>query len=471
MKLLIDQLATLVPEHIQVVEELQKKHDILYWIRMEDVAPMDKSRFPKTVFHNYQDALKGIPPKGIGISAFRNLTAEEITTLSPWESEFMTMADKWCPEWPVSRRKDFYYELLRYWNGILDTFVPDGIVFNAVPHQMFNLVLYALAKQRGIRTLVFDIVLSGERLLLMEDYREGNKRLASWKQNESLFLSESMRAYYERLSKMSEPAPFGMREFRRTYRKWRILWWRWRPSVVWKFVQDGTFLERAIRRFGRMIRINAKQEYEKLQSAPDLTVPYVYVPLHYQPEATTSPQGGLFVGQTLAIRMLAEALPRGWRIYVKEHPAQWRAHLGDYSPQRYQGFYSQIAALPNVQFVPVDTSTFLLTDHACAVATISGTAAWEAVVRGKCALVFGYPWFKHAPGIFRVSSANDSKDAFAKISSGSRPSENDIVKFLSALEQISLKGYLDPGVRKIAPYTPEESVQEITRAIEHALAQ
>ena len=46
MKILIDQLADINAEHIRTAEELRKKHDIVYWIRIEEVVPFDKALFP-----------------------------------------------------------------------------------------------------------------------------------------------------------------------------------------------------------------------------------------------------------------------------------------------------------------------------------------------------------------------------------------------------------------------------------------
>lgn len=60
-------------------------------------------------------------------------------------------------------------------------------------------------------------------------------------------------------------------------------------------------------------------QYNKLAEYPDVSANFVYFALHYEPERTTVPDGRLFGFQLYAIRMLAEALPVGWRIYVKEH--------------------------------------------------------------------------------------------------------------------------------------------------------
>ena len=72
---------------------------------------------------------------------------------------------------------------------------------------------------------------------------------------------------------------------------------------------------------GRRWRRRLKKTYDRLCSDPDLSQPYIYVALHYQPEQTTSPSGGVYVHQDLMVGLLASHLPSGWKIYVKEHEA------------------------------------------------------------------------------------------------------------------------------------------------------
>ena len=177
MRLFLVQFGSLFAEHIRVAEELRKRHEILYWTRQE-VIPLDKGAFPGTIFHEYRDALKGIAPPAVDTSTFEPWSAEAISAFAGTESELMTMMDKWYPAWPSLKRKDFYYEQLRYWGGVLEQFAPDCIVFLEVPHDMYGFVLYRVARSRGIRTLMFENVLRYDRLLMYREYEKGNETLA-----------------------------------------------------------------------------------------------------------------------------------------------------------------------------------------------------------------------------------------------------------------------------------------------------
>ena len=154
MKLFIIGLGSVIPEHVHVVEELAKQHEILYWLYIYDVAKsVDKARFPGTVFHDYRAALKGIHSENIDASRFEPWSKDDIVLFSAIESEIMSMIDKWYPDWPILKRKDFYYDLLCYWGGVLDQLNPDAILFADVPHQMFDFVLHVLSVKREMPLL------------------------------------------------------------------------------------------------------------------------------------------------------------------------------------------------------------------------------------------------------------------------------------------------------------------------------
>ena len=98
---------------------------------------------------------------------------------------------------------------------------------------------------------------------------------------------------------------------------------------------------------------------------------------------------------TLAIETLARALPAGWKVVVKENPAQRFA-------KRELGFYEHLAGIPAVHLVSKQENTFDLIERCDAVATITGTAGWEALFRGKPSIAFGRAFYRGGPGVISV---------------------------------------------------------------------
>ncbi len=126
----------------------------------------------------------------------------------------------------------------------------------------------------------------------------------------------------------------------------------------------------------------------------DLNRKFVYFPLQLQPEMTTSSLGGIYSDQLLALEKLAQMLPDDCLIYVKENPKQGGQMRG-------AQFFRRLNGMKMIHCLPSYANTFQLIEKSQFVATITGTAAWEAICRGKKALIFGSVWFQQLPGIFK----------------------------------------------------------------------
>jgi hypothetical protein len=186
--------------------------------------------------------------------------------------------------------------------------------------------------------------------------------------------------------------------------------------------------------------------YSEVASAVPLNVPFVYVPLHFQPERTTSSLGGVFADQYLLVDLIARSLPEGWKVYVKEHPSQfYPPFAGERS--RHQDLYRDLVQIPRVHLVALSLSTFELIDRSQAVATVTGTAGWEAVLRGRPALVVGSPWYRYCDGVFVVSTESALQDALAKIQQGYAPDPRKVRLFVKVLTELCARaglGYNTP---------------------------
>lgn len=453
------------PEMVDVAVGLQEHHDILYWVRMNRVFSMDQTKFPRTIFHEYGDALDGIGAPEVDITMFYPPSKEMILSLSSCEAEVLTMLEKWHETWSVNQKKDFYYNLLAYWHGVLLTYKPDVIVFSEIPHEVYSFVIYEIAKLLGIQTVMFENILAYDRLMYFSDYRMGNDILAHQAAQgfpiscNPAEMSPSVRDYYYEQTGQKNAAPQYIGGFKYEHTGWRKIIRHSR--AIWPFVKDGSIFERGTRYFFKLFKLNVKKEYAQYETVADLEKKYVYFALHYQPERTTSPQGDVYVDQLLAIRTVAAALPPGWVLYVKEHPTQWLPHGKNFTPYRYEGFYKSIAELKQTKLIPVHTNTFDLTNKAQAVVTITGIPGFEAVLRGIPALIFGYPYYMHCPGVFRVSGVVECRDVFNNIVEGYRVNKQSVINYFGALDKVSVAGFFDHYGANIATFSAEENTKNV----------
>ena len=191
---------------------------------------------------------------------------------------------------------------------------------------------------------------------------------------------------------------------------------------------------------------------------------YLYFPLHYQPEKTSLPDGDIYVDQWLVINMISCLLPKGWNLYVKEHPAQfWYYRWGCMG--RTIDFYKDINKFKNVKMVDCKINPFKLIDNAKAVVTLTGSVGVEAILRGIPALVFGYAWYRNCPGVFYTTTTSECSDALKKINDGFRVNSKEVENYLLDLEKNCVRCYTAQSKKNNFPITYEEHVNEMYRGI------
>lgn len=136
------------------------------------------------------------------------------------------------------------------------------------------------------------------------------------------------------------------------------------------------------------------------RSTAELPEKYVYFPLHFQPELTTVPQGGVFGDQALAIEMLSASLPPDVSIVVKENPMQGAFH-------RESTFANRLRQIENVVVLHPSVSNDLLEQNCLAVGVVTGTAGWEAIRDGRPCICFGHAWYLDCPGVHKFDDSFD----------------------------------------------------------------
>lgn len=444
--------------------------EILYWQGYrDDFDDLDRSLYPQTVFHHAFDAIKNLPPRGISTESFEPLSRELVAALyeSGWQAiSMMGRAD--ASGMSFVEKRNYYYRYLRFWNGMLKTLRPNAVIFSAVPHSATGFALYSLAKLLRITTIILNQLTVETRVLLMEDYKTDSlllKQKSEEMRGRKVRLEElspDLREYYEKHRREADATP----EYKTLNAKGKAPFALPRLDVVSNHIRKGTVLpvlrsylamfltkrklhyigpsiygwqyRRLVKKWQRDI-VRIRNEYNALQVEPRLASKFIYVPLAFQPEQTTCPRGGVFDDQLLMLEILSASLPDGYVLYAKEHSTQWYPHSIESHQYRYPGFYQRIARLPNTYLIPADISSFTLIAHASAVATVTGTAGWEGLLRQKPVLLFGYVWYMYSTGVFRVTDVASCREALLRIEGGYRVSEQEIVNFLAALDVVSLK--------------------------------
>lgn len=134
--------------------------------------------------------------------------------------------------------------------------------------------------------------------------------------------------------------------------------------------------------------------YHNNAITPDLNRKFIYFSLHVEPEAVILARVGLD-NQLLLIKMLSEAIPQDWVIYVKEHPHQLKINnpegsyfINNIDYYKSIDFYKELVKMKNVRLVDLKVHPKELTIHSQAVASIGGSISTEAWLLKKPAINF-----------------------------------------------------------------------------------
>ena len=369
---------------------------------------------------------------------------------SSFEGETLRMMDRLCGRAPhfvfgfsFDSRREMFIRHCSFWHAYLSKKKISHIVFCGVPHEVYTFVVYKIAKILSIKT----ILLTPEKAGLSRK-KEGiflQSELFPDSNNQSLFflsetiedigvwrLSEKIRSLDEKfLVKLLNGKPFS-------------------DSSAWRSQDDLVIFDKRIfwpyvRSFVKMIRSKPKrprvllgtlknsfvslcQYFEHIRLAVDLNhkKPSILFCLAYQPEESTSPRAGIFVEQKLAINAIANNLPSGWILRVREHPDQY----GRRRPRTF-GFLREISKIANVEIVPIDEDSSKSLDSARIVAGSAGTMCLESWARRRPLLLFGHMLLKKAPNVYFVESHSDLKSAIEKATLNCLPDEYELDNFKS----------------------------------------
>lgn len=461
----------------EMIKELGRKgHEIVYISGFKLEENFDRVEFPHTIFHDYHDARAGRPSPQVDATVFPPPGEDLLKELVDVESTILVLMNKRFEWMGENQKKHLYYTYVQYWDGVIKKYQPDAIIMPSAPHTIYDLVVYGLNKLYGIKTIIFELTAIYDRSIIMNDYVKGFARLQETllenkgKNFSVVDLEEDIRKYYANQTNPHESStPYIIKSLGDIYSPKNIA--KAKSTALWRSLRDRVFWERLGQRIMRIGKGSPQKEYESLQVEPNFSKKYIYMPLHYQPECSTCPLGGVFVDQLLAIKILSYCLPEDWLIYIKEQPFQWKPRGPVYFKYRFEGYYKIIAGLSNVRLVPIATDTFRLIANAAAVASVSGTAPWEGLFRDKPGIFFGYPWYRDCPGLFKVTDVASGKEALEKIKNGFRPDKQELLNYLISFQKVSPKLFRFPHLKILSALSVEENIKNHVDAITRELEQ
>ncbi len=373
------------------------------------------------------------------------------------------------PDW--NSHYTVYMHNLFFWYNFLQRKQITHVVLSAIPHEGYDCIIYYLCKYLEIPIQIFHSCFIPFRRYPLQSFTEDAPALVAeyeklLKQYQHASIDEiplegKTTEIFARWSSLqpNQMKPWYMRT-NPFIRRLRQRFYETNITRIWrgilgddyaKYGISFSFVKAAVKKTPELLRmipvawkrylfvrpvkklsVQYREFYESLAAEPIPGEKYIYFPLQYQPEATSNPMGGdMYADQMIPLNILSQSLPDDVKIYVKTHPEQL-------SLMRTKEYYTELAKIPKVRFMKIETSTYELMKNAVAVASLTGTALWECQFFGVPALAFGYSVKNPAPLTYHVRTVEECKKALECIAKEPRKDVTKELKiYTKALHNIS----------------------------------
>lgn len=414
------------------------------------------------VYLNYRDILFGIYE---GINEF---TQVDELSFSKYRNSFFDaykMLDRLHSMFCLNDRNKLNMLLshIKFWENFNLKFDVDLALYMNVPHEIYDYISYVSFKERKIKAIYY-YQLNFEYLYSINESIEFECK--NWKEDntlsKSIIKNELLKHSYLSWTE-GDYKPFYMNfqnfensESNKTFEKFRKFF-DFRGKYLQLGYSDLDYLHFFIT---KKIISNFKSSFllKKNQVVPDLKKKFVFIPLNYQPEATTSPYGGFYIFQDIMVELISENIPEDWSIYVKEHPKQIKYFARDYN------FYRKLSNKKNIQFVNSQQSSYDLLKNSQFVATVTGTLGIQSFCNLKPVLLFGECFFKDAPGVIKIKTTENLKNAIKLIIEGKiEVTKSEIFKYFNHLETKYFFGFSDFDYGPYSNLSWEDNLDQITK--------
>lgn len=503
---------------VKVAQRLENKYGYkpVWWIGYSSEDGSHTSipqQFPDIIYQDNIDAWKGRFPKEVEEKApYYYLDVDFLRRHASHELQAIKMMDRMDQDlrsFNFMERQRHFRNMLKQWMAAIDLVKPDMVISTAIPHRLYDYVLFWLCEEKGIPFLTIQHTQFPGRFYFSKNefYTLQQRFIEDWhvfeKENNLLEkLPEDIRSRFEAVKKdYNDAAPAFMaadakRQKKATSRLFMLKrWFRkfttvYRPYLFGKpadnlIIGHCAYDKRKNKKYEEsegniyqhermLLRVNKYKDhlqkaYESLCSKPEYTEQFVVLFLHYQPEATTCPGGDIFVDQRLCAELLLKYLPKSWKVYVKEHPHQFiRYRIGHTS--RMRDLYDDLIKNDRVRLISTEENTFELLKYAKAISTITGTVGWEAMVRQVPVISFGLGWYEnYSKGVLRITDEKSAKNIYQFIENYQYDEQSLLAYLVSVGKNTKLAYYFKDMYKKEVGLSEDECIENIVCLINEHL--
>lgn len=331
-------------------------------------------------------------------------------------------------------RNIYIKNILKYYGDFIVNNKIKWVIFYDYPHHIDTYPFYVLAKYLKIKiTIISYLYLLGNYRVVIDknlkdrfiNYRKGynskiDKKEILKKINQYNNINYHIKPNY--ITNVNLLSIFFLKDLYRSFKRGFFL----ESNFYSKLNNKSNFFNEKIsieinsvfvNLFQRVKIKQLQREYLKECSKDNnLNKNYILFMPSVQPEASTLPLAGFFYDFTIILDMLLKNLPKNWLIFYKEHPLTFNFQKESHLFKKLN-FYKNIND-KRIKFIDHREDTYKYIMKSKCVATATGSAGLEALLKGKPVLNFGKAWWSHFSNIFTIQNDCDLSDALNEIKAG-----------------------------------------------------
>lgn len=347
-------------------------------------------------------------------------------------------------EWNVARTVRHFLAIER----ILDQVKPD-IVVPEVGSESMRTVTHLVALQRRITVLFLFYTIFPNPLRLYVNTLHApivdESELRELEPHER----EEVETFMARFIEKNKPIR-DYRDTRLRFPGWDVIRQRTRDTLLDRgneYKRPGRgFLERRLERLrGRA----ARALYQPLRAGR----PFVYFPLHVTDDYKIKRVIPHCVDQASLIEQIADSLPHGYDLVLKEHPMS----IG----RNRLALLRRLRRIPNARLVEPHTSSHDLVQRSEAVAVISSTVGLEALMHGKGVLTLGQPFYSGYGVTLDIDSFREIREKVPELLEF-QPDRERVLRFLHACMRRCYEG------APVLVDSSDENARKLARSLDRA---
>jgi len=301
----------------------------------------------------------------------------------------------------------------KFFEDTLEKIRPHYLLIKTTDHHRIHL-FYEMCKSREIPILTLSPTRIGYRVMVSGDFDKIENSGLNSSTISSKDFNLDLKSYFNKFNTFKQQQERGEVKLQQKNRKKNIFA---NIDDESSYVNFGWSRKKIIARLLKFKILRKRQRRQKFFDKfaikkLDKKTPFVYFPLHVEPERTITITAPYFRNQIEVITHIAKSLPIDHQLYVKEHPFMLKTRSTLLF--REISYYKKIISLQNVELIHPSLTPDEIYRNCSLVVTIAGTSPIEAAFYKKPSIVFADVSYSYLPFVSRVRNIEELPNIIKK---------------------------------------------------------